>query len=227
MRKGDRHHSRRLAPGRGGGVLRHRRRAAARAAAFAFACAVAGIALLDRPGIAEAAETARITDLTFKASRDQVVVSASLAEGLPPDVGDEVQHGISKILYYYVVVKRHVPLWMDEELASSTVRFRIWYDLVKRQFVVAKRQGETETRQTADRLGDVNRLISRIHDVTIPLEVPLRRGDGSSYYVSVRAEMRSAKLPAYLEYFFFFLPVAQISTPWTDSTPFMPGAPEP
>jgi Domain of unknown function (DUF4390) len=165
-----------------------------------------------------AAESARITNLTIKTSRDHVTVSASLVQGLPADVGNELQQGISKILYYYVVLKRHVPLWMDEELDSSTVRFRIWYDLVKRQFVVAHRQGDTEVRQTVDRLEDVNRLISQIHDVTIPFTAPPRRSD-TYYYVSVRAEMRSAKLPVYLEYFFFFLPVAQISTPWTDSAP--------
>jgi hypothetical protein len=165
-----------------------------------------------------AAESARITNLTVKTGRAHVTVSASLVQGLPADVGNELQQGISKILYYYVVLKRHVPLWMDEELDSSTVRFRIWYDLVKRQFVVAHRQGDTETRQTVDRLEDVNRLISQIHDVTIPFTAPSQRGN-TYYYISVRAEMRSAKLPVYLEYFFFFLPVAQISTPWTDSSP--------
>jgi hypothetical protein len=167
---------------------------------------------------AMAAESARITNLAVKMNRDQVTVSASLVKGLPADVGNELRHGISKILYYYVVLKRHVPFWMDEELDSSTVRFHIWYDLVKRQFVVAHRQGNTETRQTADRLEDVDRLISHIHDVTIPV-TPLPPQSDSYYYVSIRAEMRSAKLPVYLEYFFFFLPVAQISTPWADSPP--------
>jgi hypothetical protein len=165
-----------------------------------------------------AAESARITNLTVNTTREQVTVSASLVKGLPDEVGDELQHGISKILYYYVVLKRHVPFWMDEELNSSTVRFHIWYDLVKRQFVVARRQGDTEVRQTVDRIEDVDRLISHIHDVTIPLALPPQHSN-SYYYVSIRAEMRSAKLPVYLEYFFFFLPVAQISTPWADSPP--------
>jgi len=184
-----------------------------RAAAVAAWCAIA-------LGCTEAlaAESARITDLTVKTSRAQVIVSASLVQGLPADVGDELRHGIGKILYYYVVLKRHVPFWMDEELDSSTVRFRIWYDLVKRQFVVARRQGDTEIRQTADRLEDVDRLISHIHDVTILFTAPPQHSD-TYYYVSVRAEMRSTKLPVYLEYFLFFLPVAQISTPWTDSPP--------
>ncbi|MBI3621353.1 MAG: DUF4390 domain-containing protein [Nitrospirae bacterium] len=198
--------------------VRRRRRIKANLICFAVAVAL--------PALSSAADTGRITDLTVKPAREQVTVSASLAQGLSPDVGDELQHGISKILYYYVVLKRHVPFWMDEELDSSTVRFRIWYDLVKRQFVVAKRQGETETRQTVDRLDDVNRLISHIRDVTIPLAPPSQRGD-TRYYVSVRAEMRSAKLPVYIEYVFFFLPVAQLSTPWTDSAPFSAGTVQP
>ena len=193
---------------------------------FAVMCAVVFVTGFNDPGVAMAAESARIADLTIKMSREQVTVAASLARGLPADIGDDLQHGIGKVLYYYVVVKRHVPFWMDEELASVTVRFRIWYDLVKRQFVVAHRQGTTETRQTVDRLEDVDRLISHIHDVTIPFDAPPQRGD-AYYYVSVRAEMRSAKLPVYLEYLFFFLPVAQLSTPWTDSAPLSTTPPSP
>ncbi|HXZ25950.1 MAG TPA: DUF4390 domain-containing protein [Nitrospiria bacterium] len=165
-----------------------------------------------------AADTALITNLTVNTERDRVTISASLVKGLPSDVGDDLRHGIGKILYYYVVIKRHVPFWMDEEIDSSTVRFRIWYDLVKRQFVVAKRQGDAEIRQTADRLDEVDRLISQIQDVTIPFTVPSQPSN-TYYYVSVRAEMRSAKLPVYLEYVLFFLPVDQLSTPWTDSSP--------
>jgi len=192
-----------------------------RAVAVAAWCAIA-------LGCTEAlaAESARITHLAVSTGREQVSVSASLVQGLPTDARDDLQHGISKILYYYVVLKRHVPFWMDEELDSSTVRFRIWYDLVKRQFVVAKRQGNTEIRQTADRLEDVERLISHIQDVTIPLTVSSQPSN-TYYYISVRAEMRSAKLPVYLEYFLFFLPVAQISTPWTDSPPLTLAANEP
>ncbi|MEW6325821.1 MAG: DUF4390 domain-containing protein [Nitrospirota bacterium] len=168
---------------------------------------------------AAAADEARMTDLAVSIQPEGLVVSASLSGGMPGAMEQEIRRGISKALYYYAVLKRRVPLWKDEELASSTVRYRIWYDLVKQQFVVAHRQGgDRETRRTAERFDDVRRLISHLRDVTIPLATPLQRDD--TYYVSVKAEMRSAKLPVYIEYFFFFLPVAQLSTPWADSAPF-------
>ena len=170
------------------------------------------------PSSAAAADDARITDITVAVKPDQLVVSARLSDDIPNSAGNEIRRGIGKTLYYYTVLKRRVPAWIDEELASSTVRYRIWYDLVKRQFVVAHRQGDRETRQTAEHFDDVRRLLSHIQGVTIPLATPLRRDD--TYYVSVKAEMRSAKLPVYIEYFLFFLPVAQLSTPWGDSTPF-------
>ena len=177
----------------------------------------AATALLPSP--AAAADDARITDVTVAVKPDQLVVSARLSDDIPNSAGNEIRRGSGKTLYYYTVLKRRVPAWIDEELASSTVRYRIWYDLVKRQFVVAHRhQGDRETRQTAERFDDVRRLLSHIQGVTIPLATPLRRDD--TYYVSVKAEMRSAKLPVYIEYFLFFLPVAQLSTPWGDSTPF-------
>ena len=166
-----------------------------------------------------AAQEPRMTDLTVAAKHDRLTVSASLAEGLPAAMGEEIRQGISKKLYYYAVLKRRVPMWKDEELAGATVRYRIWYDLVKQQYVVAHRQDEDdEVRRTAERFEDVRRLISHVRGVTIPLATALRQND--TYYVSVKAEMRSAKLPVYIEYFFFFLPVAQLSTPWADSTPF-------
>jgi hypothetical protein len=176
-----------------------------------------GVSVLP-PAPAAAADNGQITNITVAVKPDQLVVSARLSDDIPNGAGDEIRRGIGKTLYYYTVLKRRVPAWIDEELASSTVRYRIWYDLVKRQFVVAHRQGDRETRQTAEQFDDVRRLLSHIQGVTIPLPTPLRRDD--TYYVSVKAEMRSAKLPVYIEYFLFFLPVAQLSTPWGDSAPF-------
>jgi hypothetical protein len=169
--------------------------------------------------VAAAAESPQITGLAVAVKGDRLVVSAALSGGLPDSMGDEIRQGISKALYYYAVLKRRTPFWLDEELASATVRYRVWYDLVKQRFVVASRQGEEkETRRTAERLDDVWRLISHPGDVTIPLAAPLQRD--ATYHVSVKAEMRSAKLPVYIEYFLFFLPVAQLSTPWAESAPF-------
>lgn len=168
------------------------------------------------PSLRAASE--RIADLTVSIQPQEITVSAALINAMPDDVGEEIRQGISKDLYYYAVLKRKIPFWIDEELASATVRFRIRYDLVKKEFVVAHRQGETETRRTAEQFADVRRLISRIRGVTIPLSIPLRRDD--IYYVSVKAEMRSVKLPVYIEYVLFFLPTAQLTTPWTDSASF-------
>ncbi len=171
------------------------------------------------PSILAASE--QIADLTVSIQPQEITLSAALVDAMPDAVGEEIRQGISKDLYYYAVLKRKIPFWIDEELASATVRFRIRYDLVKKEFVVAHRQGETETRQTAEQFTDVRRLISHLRGVTIPLSIPLRRDD--TYYVSVKAEMRSVKLPVYIEYVLFFLPTAQLTTPWTDSAPFTAG----
>ena len=156
-----------------------------------------------------------ITDVRVSVHPQAVAISAQLSGGLPDKVGNEITNGIRKELYYYVVLKRQVPLWKDEEIASATVRFSIRYDLVKKQFIVIHRQHEKTTRHLVTQFDDVRRLISHIRDVTILVATPPRRGD--SYYVSIKAEMRSAKLPVYIEYFLFFLPVAQLTTPWTNS----------
>lgn len=159
-----------------------------------------------------------IADLRAVTAADRISVSARLNDDLPAQVGEEIRNGIGKELYYYVVLKRRVPVWIDEEIASATVRFSIRYNLVKQQFVIVHHQAGDTVHHTVDQFDDVRRLISSIRDVTIPLTTPLRR-DGA-YYVSVKAEMRSAKLPVYIEYFLFFLPVAQLTTPWTDSPVF-------
>jgi hypothetical protein len=159
-----------------------------------------------------------LADLRVSVAPDRIHVSARLRDALPPTVGEEIRNGIGKELYYYVVLKRRVPVWIDEEIASTTVRFSIRYNLVKQQFTVVHRQGQETVHHNTDEFDDVRRLISTIRDATIRPTVPLRRQD--TYYVSVKAEMRSAKLPVYLEYFLFFLPVAQLTTSWTDTPVF-------
>jgi len=69
-----------------------------------------------------------------------------------------------------------------------------------------------------DSLQAAEGLISKLNNVRItPLSLLKPRG---TYYVSVKAQMKAAKLPLYLDYFLFFIPFLELDTPWADSNTF-------
>jgi len=57
-------------------------------------------------------------------------------------------------------------------------------------------------------------MVSWIRGVTLPLPPDEA---GASHYVSVKAEMRAVRLPLYLDYVFFFIPILEFETPWARS----------
>ena len=92
------------------------------------------------------------------------------------------------------------------------------YDTLKKQYRVIRREGEKVTESLWDEFESMQRLISKIDHVKIaPVGLLSAR---HRYIVSVKAQMKAAKLPLYLEYFLFFIPFLELDTPWSDSSSF-------
>ncbi len=159
----------------------------------------------------------RIANLSTRINDSEILVSANLIRGFSQSTEEDIQNGIPKDLFYYILLKRKQTLWYDEEILSKTIKFTVKYDLLKKQYLISKRIAGTTTQQTAEDFIAMKRLISTIENVKIANTSLLDARD--TYYVSIKAEMRATKLPFYLEYFLFFIPFLEVDTPWANSGP--------
>ncbi|MBI3803806.1 MAG: DUF4390 domain-containing protein [Nitrospirae bacterium] len=173
------------------------------------------IALLFSPVRLFAAGPERIRNVVTEVVNQEVVVSADLIEGFNKEIIDDIQDGIPKDFYYYLLLKRKQKSWFDEEILAKTLRYTVKYDTLKKKYTVIQRDGEHVVENTIDSLEAMRRMVSHIDHIRIaPIHILKSR---FRYYVSVKSQMKAAKLPLYLDYFLFFIPFLELDTPWANS----------
>jgi hypothetical protein len=159
----------------------------------------------------------KIANLAVQIRNSDILVSANLIRGFSQTTEEDIKNGIPKELFYYLLLTRRQPLWFDEEMLSKTIKFTVKYDLLKKQYVIIKRVDDGVQQEITEDFITMKRLISTINNVKIAGTHALN--DQDTYYVSVKAEMKAAKLPFYLDYFLFFIPFLEVDTPWAHSGP--------
>jgi len=176
------------------------------------------VVCLGRAPFAEAGEE-RIARLTAAVlNNNDVAVTAELIHWYNQNIRDDLNNGIPKDLYYYILLKRRQPGWFDEEVVSKTIKQTIKYDVLKKEYAITTRMDGQTTQKTVESFEEMADLISRIDHVKITTAKRMKAR--YTYYISVKAEMRATNVPFYLEYILFFIPALELDTPWADSAPF-------
>lgn len=164
---------------------------------------------------AAAAGRERIKNVGVEIIDEEIVVSAELVSGFNNDIVRDIQNGIPKDFYYYLLLKRKQKNWFDEELLAKTIRYTVKYDTLKKQYRVTQIEEGKETESLFDDFEGMKQKVSRVERVKIaPIQILKSR---YRYYVSVKSQMKAAKLPFYGDYFLFFIPFLELDTPWSDS----------
>ncbi|WDT77454.1 MAG: DUF4390 domain-containing protein [Candidatus Manganitrophus sp.] len=162
-----------------------------------------------------AAGSERIRNVVTEVKNQEIVVTAELVDGFNREIIRDIHDGIPKDFYYYLLLKRKQKSWFDEEILAKTIRYTVKYDTLKKKYAVVQREGERTVENTVDDLETMKRIVSKIDQVKLaPVSVLRSR---NRYYVSVKSQMKAAKLPFYVDYFLFFIPFLEIDTPWADS----------
>ena len=158
---------------------------------------------------------ARIRDVTVDIAEGEIVASARLTGGFNRTIVRDIQNGIPKDFYYYVLLKRRDPNWFDEEILAKTVRYSVKYDTLKKQYRIVKTIDDQVVKQQVPDFEKMREIVSQVNRVRLAPVTLLKRR--RHYYVSVKSQMQAPKRPFYLDYFLFFIPFLEIDTPWADS----------
>ena len=160
-----------------------------------------------------------ITDIAVTSDNSDLLVSALYKGSFTPEIRSEIINGISREFFYYIVLHRVIPGWLDEEKSSTTIRYSVKYDTLKRQFHVAKNIRGAKEEHVFDSYDEMVEWVSRIDKIRF---IPLRTLSGNHrYYISIKAEIKAGELPFLLRYPLFFIPYSEFSTEWAHSSWFM------
>ena len=171
------------------------------------------------PGSSAQAGNERIAKLTVTiATNNEIHVSAELIRWIDSQIMEDIQNGISKDLFYTLILMKKIPIWYDEEISTKTIKHTFKYDILKKQYLITTQEEGETSQQIAETAREMINLISKINNVTMILPKTLKKRH--TYYMSVKAEMKASRLPFYLDYILFFIPALELDTPWADSSPF-------
>ena len=160
-----------------------------------------------------------ITDIAVTRDNNDLLVSALYKGGFTPEIRSEISNGVSREFFYYIVLHRVIPKWLDQEKTSTTIRYSVKYDTLKKQFHVARDILGAKEEHVFDSYDEMVEWVSKIDKVRF---VPLRTLRGNHrYYVSIKAEIKAGELPFLLRYPLFFIPYSEFSTEWAHSNEFM------
>ncbi len=165
------------------------------------------------------AATESISDILITKGNNELLVSARLRGGFTPEIKREIINGVTKEFFYYIVIKRVMPNWLDEEKVSGTVRYLIKYDILKKQFLVTRTADDLTSEQIYDSYDSMVAELSQLDRANLTSLNALN--NRAKYYVSIKAEMKAGELPFLLRYLFFFVPYSRFSTDWYNSSVFM------
>jgi hypothetical protein len=175
-----------------------------------------GIFLLASPA---SSASEGISDIVITQGNNKLVVSAQYKGGFTREIQKEIINGVSREFFYYIVLMKVMPNWLDEEKASKTIKYTVKYDILKNQFLVTKSAGEIKEEQIFDSYDEMVLWVSKIEKITL---APLKLlGKRDKYYVNIKAEMKGGELPFLLRYLLFFIPYSKLSTEWSHSRVFM------
>ena len=86
----------------------------------------------------------------------------------PPSTEEDIRNGISKDLYYYLVLKRRQRLWFDEEQTAVTIKYTIKYNLLKQEYLVTERLPSGATQSVLSDFESARRTIRFLPPVPAP-----------------------------------------------------------
>lgn len=160
-----------------------------------------------------------ITDINISHSNNELLVTAAYKGGFTPEIKSEIINGVSRELFYYIVLHRVTPNWIDDERIAKTIKYTLKYDILKKQFLTTMSIGDIREEQVFDSYDEMVEWVSKIDRISLtPLNSMSRR---NRYYVSIKAEIKAGELPFLLRYLLFFVPYSKFSTKWIHSGEFM------
>lgn len=175
-------------------------------------------------GSVQAAEKSTVRQAAIRSTPQGYVLEADIDIVLNPTLEDALSKGISLPFLMELELTRPRNWWLDEDIAESVRKLRIYYHLLLRRYVV-------ETGYTTQTVATLDEALARLGEV-VDWQV-LERGalrTGTSYDARLRLRLDTAKLPKPLSIGAVTSDRWDLATPWFEwsfDAPAAPAAPSP
>ncbi len=158
---------------------------------------------------------ARMRNIEVEMTHHEIRSSFVLVNGLSKKLERDINDGIQKELYYYIVLVQKHENWFDEEIAATTIQYTLKYDTLKKIYTVRRKEGSDQTEHTFDQMASMWAFISKGEHIFVAPQSILK--PNHRYFLLLKAQMKVSRVPLHLDRFLFFIPFLELDTPWGQS----------
>lgn len=131
---------------------------------------------------------ATIDALKCRKQQGSVTLSYRVKGAMGPEVRSTLESGITVTFVHRLTVVRRRALFFDKSLAHKTIEVSATFDTLTQQYTLNRNVDGVRSISSTDRLGEVERWLSDVHDVSIPLPP---EGDKGTIELRVKTEYQT------------------------------------
>lgn len=138
-------------------------------------------------------------------------VSFVVKDAFTEKIDEAIKSGVPTSFNFLIELERVRGLWFDKELESWEFKHTVKYDTLKEEYEVTLGETGGTVIRTAD-INEMKRVMTSGDSVRLVLSRPMV--EGKEYRLSIKAELRTVKLPFFLDYVLFFVKLWDFETDW-------------
>ncbi|HOM07950.1 MAG TPA: DUF4390 domain-containing protein [Syntrophales bacterium] len=182
----------------------------ARRQTFFYALLAVALTAAALAAVPAAARTAQMKDILVTPQAGSLVVYARVTDCFTREMEAAILAGVPTTFTLQVELYESRRLWFDEKISTASISNTVKYDSLKRLFYVSS----PAWRERAV-FFDLQAAKEAMSEFTGRILVPRDRiARGAAHYLMMKVKLDKIRLPAYLEYLFFFTSLWDFETVW-------------
>lgn len=165
------------------------------------------------------AEGLSIQDIVVSGEKNEVRLSSVLKGDIDDDITETIKSGIPIAFTYYVELHRKKAVWFDTMVLSKTIKNTVKYDNLKKEYKLTQAVDQEIKESMSKDIHKVKQWMRRLSKVKIAGYNELEYD--KTYYLKVKAELKSIKFIFPLNYVLFFFSFFDEDTSWHNSPLFV------
>jgi hypothetical protein len=163
------------------------------------------------------AESPDVVNIGVGTKNKYVVINARLIDGFTEKIREAIENGVPMRFTYEIELRKANTLWMDSLVSSNTVRHRVQFDSLKKEYRFSEFGKNIKRNIITHNEPQYQKLMLTLEDIPI---APIYKLDpGEKYYVRVKADMETDRFWFPFNYIFFFVPFSEFETSWAQTSP--------
>lgn len=165
------------------------------------------------------AEGLSVQDIVVSGEKNEVRLSSVLRGDIDDDITETIKSGIPITFTYHVELHRKKAVWFDTIVLSMTIKNTVKYDNLKKEYKLTQTVDKEIQESISKDIQEVKQWMRRLDKVKIAGYSELEYD--KTYYIKVKAELKSIKFIFPLNYVLFFFSFFDEDTSWHNSPLFV------